>query len=259
MPFGAHETMEVHEILNEKMNLIQHFSMYAQQVQDRSLRQMLDRHIQTACQSYDQLVSYTHDYAAASGMKRTYSMPNVQPQQIQYGLHNPAQQTPQMQGSMNDQQILASMLSCHKNSARNHMHSSLECADPNVRQMLINGAITCANQAYEVFVFMNQQGYYQVPTMNDHTAKTFLHAYQPMNESMPMRESAQSGAGMGSSMNQMNQMGTAMGGMNAAMSSNMNNMGMNTQTSGLNKLNQMGSGMNNMSGLHNMGGSNIQQ
>jgi hypothetical protein len=29
---------------------------------------------------------------------------------------------------------------------------------------------------------MNQQGSYQVPTMQDHTAKTFLHSYQPMNQ-----------------------------------------------------------------------------
>ncbi|WP_438447876.1 spore coat protein [Gorillibacterium sp. sgz5001074] len=185
MPYGAHETMEVHEILNEKINMINHFGMYAQMVQDRQLRQMIERHMQTAMQSYDQLVGYTHDYNAASGMQRPYGMPSVQPQNIQYGLRNPMDQAPQTQQSqMNDQQILGSLLSCHKNSARNHMHASLECADPNIRQMLINGAVTCANQAYECFILMNQQGYYQVPTMNDHTAKAFLHSYQPMNESM---------------------------------------------------------------------------
>lgn len=209
MPFGAHETMETHEILNEKINLINHFSMYAQLAQDRQLRQMLDSHLQTAMQAYDQLVLYTHDYNAASAMSRPYSMPGTQPQQIQYGLNNPAQQMPQIQGRMNDRQILSAMLSCHKNSARNHMHAALECADPNVRQMLMNGAITCANQAYEVFIFMNQHGFYQVPTMNDHTAKTFLHAYQPMNESMPAPMNAnlnRSGSGM-NAMNGMFQTG----------------------------------------------------
>lgn len=183
MPFGAHETMEVHEILSEKINLINHFSLYAQQCQNNQLRDMLDRHIRTAIQSYDQLVSYTHDYSTAQQGGRTYGMPNAAPSHIQYGLRNPAQQMPQMQGRLNDQQVVSAMLSCHKNSARNHMHASLECADPNVRQMLINGAINCANQAYEVFLYMNQNGQYQVPTMNDQTAKTFLHAYQPMQES----------------------------------------------------------------------------
>lgn len=184
MPFGAHETMEVHEVLNEKINLINHFSLYAQQCQSQQLRQMIQNHLQTNMQSYDQLVAYSHDYnynAGANG-SQTYRMPSVQPQQIQYGLNNPGPQMPQTQGNFNDQQIAAAMLSGHKNSAKNHMAASLECADPNVRQMLINGAITCANQAYEVFIFMNQQGMYQVPTMQDHTAKTYLHSYQPMNQ-----------------------------------------------------------------------------
>lgn len=180
MPYGAHETMEVHEMLNEKINLINHFSMYYQQCQDKNLRDMIDRHLMTAIQSYNQLVSYTHDYNAAQQGSRAYGMPNVSAQHIQYGLHNPSQMMPQPQQGMNDRQIVSAMLACHKNSARNHMHAALECADPNVRQMLMNGAINCANQAYEVFVYMNRNGQYQVPTMNDHTAKTFLHSYQPM-------------------------------------------------------------------------------
>lgn len=198
MPFGAHETMEVHEILNEKMNMINHFALYASQAQDRSLRQMIERHLQTAVQAYDQLVSYTHDYNAASGMGRPMGNVQVQPQHIQYGLHNPAQQMPQPQGQarLNDQQIVMAVLGCHKNSAKNHMQASLECADPNIRQMLLNGANTCSNQAYEVFLFMNQQGTYQVPTMNDHTAKTYLHAYQPTNGAYSQQEPM--GANMGS-------------------------------------------------------------
>lgn len=184
MPYGAHETMEVHEILNEKINLINHFSFYLQETQNQQLRQMIEHHLQTAIQSYDQLISYTHDYNAVGNRNQIQAVgaPNVQPQEIQYGLNNPTQQRPQTQGSFNDQQVVAALLSWHKNSAKNHMSSSLECADPNVRQLLVNGAVTCANQAYEVFIFMNQQGSYQIPTMQDHTAKSYLHSYQPMNQ-----------------------------------------------------------------------------
>lgn len=186
MPFGAHETMEVHEILNEKLNLITHFSFYAQQAQNQQLRQMIQHHLQTAIQSYDQLVAYTHDYTAAS-KGQPYQMPNVQPDQIQYGLRNPQPQMPQTQGSFNDQQIMSAMLCCHKSSAKNHIAGALECADPNVRQMLIQGANTCTHQAYEVFTMMNQQGTYQVPTLQDQTAKTYLHSYQSTTQ-QPMQQ-----------------------------------------------------------------------
>jgi spore coat protein CotF len=189
MPFGAHETMEVHEVLNEKINLINHFALYSQQTQNEQLRQMMERHMQSTIQSYDQLVSYTHDYASGQQRRQAQGMLNVQPQSIQYGLRNPPQQSPQMQGQLNDQQIAFALLLCDKNSAKNEMQAALECADPNVREMLLSSANTCANEAYEVFLFLNQQGQYQVPTMKDNTAKTFLHSYQPVQQ---MAQSTQS-------------------------------------------------------------------
>jgi len=180
MPFGAHETMEVHEILNEKINMINHFAMYLHSCQDPQLRSMIDRHMQTAIRSYDELVAYTHDYSAAYQKVQAYNMPQTSPQNLAYGLNNPGRVAPNTQGRLNDAQIAFAVLCAHKNSAKNHMSASLEAADPNVREMLMNGAVTCSNQAYEVFLLLNERGLYQVPKMDDHTAKTYLHAYQPM-------------------------------------------------------------------------------
>jgi spore coat protein CotF len=198
MPFGAHETMEVHEILDEKINLINHLNLYAGFVRDANLRQMLDRQLQDAVRSYDRLVGYTHDYAASNQTLPPYAAPQLEPNQIQYGLRQPMDRMPQMQGGLDDRQIAAALLSCHKNMAKNQMAKALECADPNLRQMLIDGAVSCANQAYEVFYYLNRQGVYQVPTMNDHTAKTFLHAYQPAGQSTGY---AAQHTGMGASQN----------------------------------------------------------
>lgn len=179
MPFGAHETMEVHEILAAKKCMIEHFSMYEQQCQDPPLREMLHRHIQTAIQSYNQLVSYTHDYQTAQS--RMIPMHAAHNRDIRYGLHNPAPSAPQTGTvAMNDQSIAEAVLITHKNSAKNHLSAALECADPNVRQMMVNGAVSCTQDAYEIFNYMNHRGWYQVPTMNDHTAKTILHHYQPV-------------------------------------------------------------------------------
>ncbi|GGG04767.1 spore coat protein [Paenibacillus abyssi] len=189
MPFGAHETLEVHEILTEKKNAIEQFSFYAGMCRNPQLKSVIEHQLQSMIASYNQLVSYTHDYSAAFGGMQPYSAPQLRPQQIQYGLHQPMMQQVQMQmqmnGSFTDDQIASYALSCHKNGAKNQMQAALECADPNVRQMLMDGAVSCANQAYELFVLMNNQGTYQVPTMHDHTAKTYLHMYQPIQSSYP--------------------------------------------------------------------------
>ncbi|MFD2671098.1 spore coat protein [Marinicrinis sediminis] len=183
MPFGAYETVAAHEILDEKINMIHHFDLYLQDCQDQQLAHLIRKHRESAIQGYNQLVSYTHDTHSASPQSTSQAMPSVQVSQIQYGLDHPAQQSPHLQGRLNEDQIASAVLSCHKNSAKNHMAASVECADPNLRQMLINSAVTCANEAYEVFMYMNQKGTYQIPTMKDHTAKTYLHAFQPAQAS----------------------------------------------------------------------------
>ncbi|ADG07047.1 spore coat protein [Kyrpidia tusciae] len=181
MPYGAHEAMETHEILNETRSQIEHFSFYARQCQDQSLKQMIERHIQSAVAAYNEMVNYTHTYKAATPHQPDMRL--AQPQQIAYGLRQPAPVSPQTGvTSFNDQQIAGAVLSAHKNSARNHMQAALECADPNLRQMMVNGAVTCAQHAYETFLFMNQKGWYQVPTLLDKTAQTLLHTYQPIGQ-----------------------------------------------------------------------------
>jgi spore coat protein CotF len=184
MPFGAHETMEAHELLSEKINAIAHFNLYARQARNPQLKEMIQRHRQEAIRSYNELVSYTHDYNAAPRMGMHQPASGVNPGQIQYGLRNPQPMGPETDASFSDQEIACAMLICHKNGAKNAMMGAVECADPHLRRMMLNSAVVCADQAYETFLFMNQQGLYQVPTLNDHTAKTFMHAYQPANQQL---------------------------------------------------------------------------
>jgi spore coat protein CotF len=80
---------------------------------------------------------------------------------------------------MNDQDVASGMLGCAKASATMRMHAALECPDPELRNLLVQGAKNCADQAYETWQFMNGMGYYQVPTLQDMTAKTMMNHYQP--------------------------------------------------------------------------------
>ncbi|WP_276353323.1 spore coat protein [Cohnella caldifontis] len=191
MPFGAHETMEAHELLCEKINRIAHFNLYAQQARNPQLKEMINRHRQEAIRSYNEIVAYTHDYNAAPQMGMHQPMGGINPGQIQYGLHNPQPVGPETNTTFSDQEIASAMLICHKNGAKNAMMGAVECADPHLRRMMMNSSVACADQAYETFLFMNQQGLYQVPTLNDHTAKTFMHAYQPMQQTQQMQQMQQ--------------------------------------------------------------------
>ncbi|TLS54316.1 spore coat protein [Paenibacillus antri] len=193
MKFGAHEVMEVSEILSEKMNLINHMALYEQEAQDEQLRSMIRRQMDMAIAAYDNMVAYTHDFSARQGMPAPFAQPDANMERLKYGLRNPQPVAPQRTGRFNDTMIASALLAAHKASATCHIQRGLEVTDPTLRQMFMNGAITCFNQAYETFLFMNQQGTYQVPTIHDHTAKTMLHSFLPMNNQGLMMEEGMAG------------------------------------------------------------------
>ena len=55
---------------------------------------------------------------------------------------------------------------------------ALECTNPQLRTFLMNGANMCDKMAYEMWSFMKQKGYYQVPTLQENTTQTMIQAYQ---------------------------------------------------------------------------------
>ncbi|WP_409297864.1 spore coat protein [Peribacillus sp. SCS-26] len=185
MPFGAHETMEVHECLMEKVNMLNQFNFYLKQAKNPQLVDMIIRHQQEEIRSYNEVLAYTHDYNRFTPISPNTNIRGIEPQQIHYGVQNPPPLQPESSlNQLGDKEVAIGMLLCHKNAAKNSMWATLETADPNLRKLLLNCAATCANQAYEVFLFMNQNGMYQVPEMNSETAKTFLHSYVPTGKEL---------------------------------------------------------------------------
>lgn len=184
MPFGAHETMEVHECLTEKINCINHFNLYASQAKNPRLRDMITRHQQEAISSYNSIVNLTRGNSRFAPIAPTMETRGMESQQIRYGLDHPRPLAPQNGTEFKDEEIAMAMLVQHKNGAKNSTWATLECADPSLRQALQHSAIACMNHAYEVFLFMNEQGTYQVPTLKEHTAETFMQTYQPAGQGL---------------------------------------------------------------------------
>ena len=175
---GAHEVMEVHEVLTGSINAINTFQLYRPHVQDQQLSQMLDHQMQFMIQEYNNLVQAVNQKGITMGTPYRAS----QNQGPVYGLNNPQPHSPAMsQNQVDDMAIASGMLGCHKNSASKKMLASLECADPHLRRMIQQSAINCGEQAYEVWQYMNQKGFYQVPTMKEMTTNTMTSSYTTAN------------------------------------------------------------------------------
>lgn len=174
--FGAHEIMEAHEVLTDTIDGINQIELYRPHVQDQRLAQILDRQMNAMIQGYNNLVNYLGETGRNQAIPYRPSMNT----RIKYGLRNPAPYSPNTNwNQMNDQDVASGTLGCHKASAIVATMGALECADPTLRNMLTTCAQNHINMAYEVFEFMNERGYYQVPTLQQNTTETMIDSYQP--------------------------------------------------------------------------------
>lgn len=173
---GAHETMEVHEVLTATIDGINLLQLYRPIVKDQRLVQILDNQLQFTISEYNQTIQNLNQQGLSQAVPYR-SMRTVAPV---YGLDNPASQSPNITvNQMDDRDVASGMLGLHKSSAKMKIVAALECANPQLRSMMQQGAVNCSEQAYEVWLYMNQAGFYQVPTMMESTTNTVLNGYQP--------------------------------------------------------------------------------
>lgn len=173
---GAHEVMELHEVLCDTINGINQFELYRTHISDQQLGAMMDKQIQFMSQEYNNMVQALNSNGITMGSPY-HSSQMTQPK---YGLNNPQPQSPNNSpNQLDDRDISSGMLGCHKSSAILKAMAALECAEPNLRRMVQQGSTNCSEMAYEVWQYMNQKGYYQVPTMKQMTTNTMTQSYAP--------------------------------------------------------------------------------
>ncbi|MDA8234184.1 MAG: spore coat protein [Clostridia bacterium] len=180
--FGAHELLKTHEILSHKINTINVFELLTPHIKDTQLRTIFDNQLRHIVQGYETLVNFIHQRGAGRAMPYHGTLR----QSVKYGLRNPSPSFPNANPQqMDDRDVASIMMSCAKSTASMCTHAALECADNGLRQMMLECITSACNQHYEIFQFMNQKGYYQVPTLQQNTTNTMVNSYQAGGGVMP--------------------------------------------------------------------------
>ncbi len=193
--FGAHEIMEIHEVLTSTIDSLNTFNLLRRQVTDQELGQIVDRQINFMDKEYNDMVTFVAQQRGVTPdlyhSRRTAS--------VNYGLRQPSPVAPHEGRNITDRDAASIMLGMLKCGASRKMMATLECADPQLRRIMMQGANSCAEQAYELFNFMNQRGMYQVPTMQQQTQQNFMNMYQQagVTHQMMGTHAANPGAGAG--------------------------------------------------------------
>lgn len=186
MKVGTHEVMDLHEKLSQDVAMIDHFALYINQCSDGELKNILQRQQKHMIDGYNTKVSALQGRGVSvTRTPRTLTTfaGNVgEGENVNYGMQQTKPLSPRPEASsLNDQIIASGALSFHKCSAVSAVQAALECADSNLRNLMMNSARDCTEMAYEIFQYMNRRGWYQVPTMPESTLNQMQQSYTQTN------------------------------------------------------------------------------
>ena len=156
--FSAHELMIVNEALLTKVANIEVLSSLSTQAQDPQLQNILVQHAQWIQQHYQQGVNLVQSLQIP-----TTALDGALPV-LQQGVRDVAPTTPNPYAQApSDRAISMVVLNLHKYGAIGWTTFALECINPQLRTFFMNGASLNDRMAYDVWNFMSQRGYYQIP------------------------------------------------------------------------------------------------
>ncbi|MCK8488361.1 spore coat protein [Paenibacillus sp. MBLB2552] len=177
--WGAHEFLETNELLRKLTADIELHALFAGMTNDQALRTILQRHIQMMDGAYHQVIRLMQfkgmDVSKTTAAHRLnlQQTPHVgfqQPQSIPAPSVNVQQ--------LSDMTISTILLNSHKAGSAIGMLWAAECVDPDVRSLHVMCANNCQQMAYEMFQFMNERGYYEVPAMPQADVSRMASLYQ---------------------------------------------------------------------------------
>ncbi|MED4018034.1 MULTISPECIES: spore coat protein [Sutcliffiella] len=117
------------------------------------------------------------------GAQISHTAPNFQAQNANINAHHQVTMSAPMANAktLADQTIATLALNTHKSGAVMGMQWANECVDPQIRMYHVNGANMCQEMAYEIWSWMNQNGYYQPPTFDTTQTTQMTGMFQPMD------------------------------------------------------------------------------
>lgn len=176
MNHGAHEVLDVHEVLSASIGALNTFIFFRQHVQDQELLNILDRQYAFMLDEYNITAECFKTGQDPSHPTRSYKM--QMGNDSKYGL-TPGEPKKPMQSptEINDGIISGFLLSCHKMVATGKTTAALEATNPVVRRVLQDSIPNCIEMAYELSLYQNKKGYYQIPQLSQADMQAMLNMY----------------------------------------------------------------------------------
>lgn len=178
---GGHEVNDVHEVLTCMIGLLEQYVLYRDHIQDQELLQIWENQYQFLSDEYNMLVqAFSTGQDPAHGTRR-YQMTQSN-ETITYGLKPmPSPKTPKTSADqIKCANISGFMLGLIKSMAHAKTMAALEVTNPVVRRVLQDSIPNTIEMGYEISLWQNKNGHYQIPQYSEQDMKTLVSSYAPI-------------------------------------------------------------------------------
>ncbi|WP_413363492.1 spore coat protein [Lysinibacillus sp. 3P01SB] len=176
MNHGAHEILDVHEVLSASIGALNQCVLMRDQIQDPELLAIVDRQYAFMLDEYNITMEAYKTGHDPKHPTKTYNM--QMSNDVKYGLTPSEPKKPiQSASEVNDAILSGALLTMHKTAAVGKTQAALESTNPVVRRVLQDSVPNCVEMAYEVSLYQNKRGIYQVPQFAQNDMNTMLNMY----------------------------------------------------------------------------------
>jgi spore coat protein CotF len=178
---GGHELFDAHEIIGGIISMLDQYQMYDQHIQDPELKDILKRQTTFVTTMYNTIVgsfSTGHDPQIPT---QQYKM--TQKHTTTYGIKPGSPKKPnQSVNELSDKGLSAYMLGQTKSLATLLAMTALEMTNPVLRRVVADSVPNFIEMSYEIFLYQNKHGYYQVPQLNENDMTLMLQSYTTVSQ-----------------------------------------------------------------------------
>ncbi|MDV2684596.1 spore coat protein [Alkalihalophilus lindianensis] len=177
MSHGGHEVFDAHEILAEMINVMDQYMMFRSFMKDQELIDILDRQYQFLESQYNLAVdAFSTGSKPAAESTDVYKM--TQSNDVVFGLTPSQPKKPNRSISeIKEAGLSAHMLGLLKTTASTMAMTAVEMTNPVLRRIMADTVPNMIEMAYEVFLYQNKHGYYQVPQLKQQDMQMMTQAF----------------------------------------------------------------------------------
>ncbi|MEO4054517.1 spore coat protein [Solibacillus sp. CAU 1738] len=173
---GGHELFDVHEVLSSMIGALNQCVLLRDKIQDPELLSIMDRQYAFMLDEYNITVEAYKTGHDPKHPTRSYNMQTDN--DFTYGITPGEPKKPMQSANEIDDSIIAGfMLAMHKAGAKGKTAAALETCNPVLRRVLQDSVPNCVEMAYEVSIYQNKKGNYQVPQLSPTDMQAMLNMY----------------------------------------------------------------------------------